>query len=323
MAAFRASVNGRLVHWVIRKNTLTDNLDLIDFMGDLMIMSENISQLFDRDGYVVMPSLVTETQLEPLHGVLERIVQQRADQLYRDGLSQDVCTDAAFEARWHRIVQQCAVSVEHNIWHELVFGRDIYDLIVQPAILDVIEDIIGPDITVNGDYWIRPMMPQDQVNKLPWHQDSWYYEDHPTGPRDILTVWIPLVDVDRNNGCLEVMPGSHGWGLIDTHVPEGKQWKEPVIARKEKGVQQPLPMKRGDALIFSNLFYHRSLPNLSNLIRWSIDLRYSPTGLPLPRLNREFPGFIARNKRQPDSVEPFTVWQDRVMAARQPEIEKN
>lgn len=268
----------------------------------------------ENQGFAVVSPLVTESQLEPLQGVLERVVQRRAEQLYREGLIQDVCVEADFDVRWHRIIQQCVADEESSIWNQWVFSREIYDLLVQPAILDVIENLIGPEIRANGDYWVRPMAPMDRVTPVPWHQDSAYYPDHPSGPRDILTVWIPLVDVDSHNGCLEVIPGSHNWGLIDTRLSEGGKWKEPVLDPLEKGTLQPVPMRRGDALVFSNLLFHRSSLNRSNSMRWSVDLRYSPTALQQPQLYQTYPGFIARSKCRADSVETFAVWRDRVTA---------
>ena len=44
---------------------------------------------------------------------------------------------------------------------------------------------------------------------------------------------------------------------------------------------------------------HSSLPNISDRIRWSFDLRYQPTGQATGR--SAFPGFIARSKSNPSS----------------------
>ena len=59
-------------------------------------------------------------------------------------------------------------------------------------------------------------------------------------------------------------------------------------------------MQVGDVLVFGNLTFHRSLENTSEDIRWSVDLRYSPTGSPLEWLLEKWPGFIARSERQPE-----------------------
>ena len=100
----------------------------------------------------------------------------------------------------------------------------------------------------------------------------------------MLTVWFGLWDATIENGCLEVIPGSHREGLLHhchtsgamsrgfgLHVPD---W----LLRQGDGV--PLPMKQGDALFFHRLNCHSSLPNRSDNIRWSFDLRYNPIGQP-------------------------------------------
>ena len=56
-------------------------------------------------------------------------------------------------------------------------------------------------------------------------------------------------------------------------------------------------MKPGDVLFMTRLTQHCSLPNVSNQIRWSFDLRYNPIGQATGR--EVFPGFIARSKSNP------------------------
>lgn len=52
---------------------------------------------------------------------------------------------------------------------------------------------------------------------------------------------------------------------------------------------------------------HASIPNISNQIRWSFDLRYQPIGQPTGR--PKFPGFIARSHQQPERVlNDFHTW---------------
>ena len=59
------------------------------------------------------------------------------------------------------------------------------------------------------------------------------------------------------------------------------------------------PLKRGGVLFFHRLNCHSSLPNNSDNIRWSFDLRYNPTGQPTGR--SAFPGFVARSRSNPES----------------------
>merc|ERR1712096_157379 len=59
----------------------------------------------------------------------------------------------------------------------------------------------------------------------------------------------------------------------------------------------PLPVKRGEVILMHKHTIHGSLPNLSDTIRWSFDLRYNPTGQATGR--QVFPGFVARSRQNP------------------------
>ena len=58
-------------------------------------------------------------------------------------------------------------------------------------------------------------------------------------------------------------------------------------------------MKRGDVLFLHRRTCHGSLPNISNKVRWSFDLRYNPIGQETGR--KAFPGFVARSRANPES----------------------
>jgi phytanoyl-CoA hydroxylase len=74
----------------------------------------------------------------------------------------------------------------------------------------------------------------------------------------------------------------------------------------------PVPVKKGDALLLTKKTVHSSLPNVSNSIRWSFDLRYQPTGEATGR--SVFPGFVARSASNPaselhDAAQWFSMWE--------------
>jgi hypothetical protein len=84
-----------------------------------------------------------------------------------------------------------------------LFFRWAYDLALQPAVLDIIEDIIGPDILVHSSR-IFYKHPHDPAY-VSWHVDGRY-----SGLNDELspTAWIALSDSTVENGCLRVVRGS-------------------------------------------------------------------------------------------------------------------
>jgi hypothetical protein len=74
-------------------------------------------------------------------------------------------------------------------------------------------------------------------------------------------------------------------------------------------------MRRGSALFMNRNTPHSSLPNNSSEVRWSMDLRYHATGEPSGR--PQFPGFVARSRRDPDSeLRDAEVWRRDWLDAR-------
>lgn len=107
-----------------------------------------------------------------------------------------------------------------------------------------------------------------------WHQDDFYVK----GNDEELTVWIPLFDTKVQQGCLQVMPRSHIGGKVPHTLKVGKKT---LPASGYENEIRYVEMNRGDALFFSSFLLHQSSLNISDEIRYSIQLRYT-TGLKAP-----------------------------------------
>src|SRR5881628_2511774 len=78
-----------------------------------------------------------------------------------------------------------------------------------PAILDAVEDLIGPDILVYTSTWFikEPESPAIAA----WHQDATYFG---LRPYVHVTAWLALTDATAENECMEFLPGSHACGQL-------------------------------------------------------------------------------------------------------------
>lgn len=85
------------------------------------------------------------------------------------------------------------------------------------------------------------------------------HQDWPSvqGSLDGLVVWIPLVDVDRNNFPLEVVPGSHINGLMNTHGT-GNEIRQLEMSKCNEMEWVPVEVSVGDVVFMSNFTVHRS-----------------------------------------------------------------
>ena len=266
---------------------------------------ETNPEKFAEQGYLVVQSALSESDIAPLIAVVSEVVNTRATELYKEGIISDVYEEMPFERRWHAVLEACGRENEVFGWHTLVFSEALFHLITHPKVLDILESLIGSDIQFNGDFWVRPKLPNEKLTTLPWHQDSAYMPE--TENDTHLTVWLPLVDVKLENGPLQFLPGSHKLGLQTYHRVPGEAFAVPVLSPTSSDTDiDTLEMKKGDLLVFNNLVFHRSLVNHSDSIRWSTDFRFSRTGTSLNGLWHEA---IACPARERESNQCPTSWQ--------------
>lgn len=304
-----------------------------------MSLTRDQFQRFADEGYVIIEGALTDDDLDPVIAGIETFVDERARNLHGEGLITDLHETEPFERRLALITREnTGIYDEIDIMH--MRAEALFRFLGNGRLLDLVEPLVGPEITCSPIQHLRAKLPQglaglsnhgendagdggggsgeeDNVasggsgeenlaareedltarikeNVAPWHQDAQVHLED-ADPVFILTVWLPLCDTDEENGCLQIIPRAHhhrtvywseGFGIEDGGLPEGE-----VLS---------LPMKKGDVLLMHKLIPHRSIPNRSESIRWSLDLRYQQTGLPTGR--PFYPNFIVRSRRHPEFV---------------------
>lgn len=147
---------------------------------------------------------------------------------------------------------------DHNVFIEL--GKN-------PKVVNLVQKFIkSPSLYKKIPFRID--VPFETKELAFWHQDDFYVK----GNDEELTVWIPLFDTLIQHGPLQVMPGSHKMGKIPHTVQIGKKNIPSGIYSNEIKLVE---MLAGDALFFSSYLLHSSSLNISNTIRYSIQLRYT------------------------------------------------
>ena len=229
--------------------------------------------VYDRDGFEVVRGVIPVGDLEPLRDRISDQVGLHAKQLLDEGKVDDLFEDLPFGKRLAALHAKNELPLRQ--WNEPFFGPELHSLINHPGIAEALEPHLGSNVSFNGDYHLRPKLPDSERTAFPLHQDSQYY-GQASRHAHIITVWIPLVDVDETNGCLYVIPGSHEWELFGSARDDLGNMRsfEDVEAR---GKPVPIPMSLGDILLFSNMTFHGSKVNRSDGVRWSTDIRYIRT----------------------------------------------
>ena len=145
------------------------------------------------------------------------------------------------------------------------------------AILDAVEDLIGPDILVFASkFWIKRARDGGFVS---WHQDSAYFG---LDPHDLVTAWVALTDSTPGNGCMRVIPGSH-LAAAQTHVETFDD--KNLLARGQaiEGIDETaavdLVLGAGEFSLHHERTVHGSLPNHGDGPRIGLALFYIPTSV--------------------------------------------
>jgi len=274
---------------------------------------QELLRSFEDNGYAIIENLLSKAEIQSVLNEIALVVDAKAEELFQEGNIQEKFAELPVETRWAKICEQS--PQKSRAWNKEVFSPAIYQLFTNSKLLDVCEQYLGSEITLNGDYFVRPKVPHEDLTTLPWHQDSFYYGSAANDDTvyKILSFWIPLVDVDEHNGCMQVIPQSHKWGLIPCKKTGDKI--EPVENVEEKGEVVTARMKAGDVLIFNQLTMHRSLPHNSTGVRWSIDIRYTPTNqsfnwhkLAEEGFEKKYSTLKVRSLEHPEGVENFEDW---------------
>ncbi len=112
------------------------------------------------------------------------------------------------------------------------------------------------------------------------HQDFPYWADVSPVAAKVATAVLFLDDATRENGCLEVAPGSHREGVQSRRPIEGFGSFEMDPDRFDHLRLMPLEVRAGSVLFFGPFLVHRSLPNRSGANRRALLYSYQPAGHP-------------------------------------------
>jgi phytanoyl-CoA hydroxylase len=163
----------------------------------LKALSQAQVDAFWSNGFIKVGKVLTDEEIVALRQEYDDIfARARAGQINFRNLSIDNTDDLEEKNKASKqmlqIMQMCEISIP--------FRRLIYDA----RILDVIEDLIGPNIQLFHDQAL--WKPAHHGGPVHWHQDNAYWR---CSPPNLVSAWLTLDDVDRDNGAMQFIPGSH------------------------------------------------------------------------------------------------------------------
>jgi ectoine hydroxylase-related dioxygenase (phytanoyl-CoA dioxygenase family) len=143
--------------------------------------------------------------------------------------------------------------------------------------LDAVEDLIGPNILLyHNTSWLKKAGDQAYVS---WHQDNNYIGVEPC---EMLSFWIALTPSTLENGCMQVLPGTHRNGELPIGTPDlndKNMLPSGLVAEHDLSKTKPVAMELapGEASIHHAYTVHGSQANMSDQRRMGVTFLFFPT----------------------------------------------
>ncbi len=199
---------------------------------------------FQRDGYCVRRSLLTQPELQAARVALQELIQATPDR----------------RPEW--------LSEPHlraSYWLELCR---------HPRVVDAVRQVLGDDLIMIMSHLI--VKPAGDGQKIGWHQDS------PTWPQitgtEMATAWLAIDRSDCGNGCMRVIPRSHAerQALSMLKDEPGNVFDFRVEVGPElEATQVPIELEAGDISLHDSFVIHGSEANRSDRRRAGYTMRYA------------------------------------------------
>ncbi|KAK3087156.1 hypothetical protein FSP39_002452 [Pinctada imbricata] len=270
-------------------------------------LPEHMIRKFFEEGYILIENFFdVEKELNPVREDINQLVDELAQKLYTAGKLKKLYKEYGLFERLTKIEAEFPGS--NILLHKTgKLPPSFRRLWTNERLLNLMEQLIGPEVAISPVWNLRTKTPKNTATVVPWHQDNGYF-DLDSYNTLIPTAWIPLLDTNEFNGGMEMCKNAHLKGKVAKHqCCWGDSWY--VMMEEEEMVKtlgvdmkkdtEVCPVAYGGMLLFNNLTPHRSLPNVSNQVRWSLDLRWQSPDHPYGLFGLK-DGMLVRSAKNPD-----------------------
>ncbi|XP_075408477.1 phytanoyl-CoA dioxygenase, peroxisomal isoform X1 [Tenrec ecaudatus] len=247
---------------------LVKSFEMHRYTLDNNVLSLEQRQFYEENGYLVIKNLVSDADIQRFRDEFERICKREVKPM---GIV--VMRDVAL-AKSEFIPNEKAVTKVQDFQED----EELFRYCTLPEILKYVECFTGPNILAMHTMLInKPPDTGKKTSRHPLHQDLHYFPFRPIN--NIVCAWTAMEHIDRNNGCLVVLPGTHKGPLKEHDYPK---W-EGGVNKMYHGIRDydknnarvHLVMEKGDTVLFHPLLIHGSGQNRTQGFRKAISCHYA------------------------------------------------
>ncbi|XP_036308595.1 phytanoyl-CoA dioxygenase, peroxisomal [Pipistrellus kuhlii] len=235
---------------------------------DNNVLSLEQRKFYEENGFLVIKNLVSDADIERFRNEFERLCRQEVKPAGLM-LMKDVTIAKTDLAPSERVITKAQDFQE---------DEELFRYCTLPEILKYVECFTGPNIMAMHTMLInKPPDSGKKTSRHPLHQDLHYFPFRPSN--SIVCAWTAMEHIDRNNGCLVVLPGTHKGTLKPHDYP---QWEGGVNIMfhgiqdyDENNARVHLVMEKGDTVFFHPLLIHGSGQNRTQGFRKAISCHFA------------------------------------------------
>jgi len=207
---------------------------------------------YNKDGFVIVKNFLNLEEVEKLYSI--------------------ATTDDSLNKHAFDLNDQSGKKTKLTLWYTP--GNDAYGLLSKSErMVNSVDKLMEGDSAV-CHFHSKLMQKEPRVGGAwEWHQDyGYWYKNEFLFPDQMMSVMIAITKADKENGCLQVIKGSHKMGRIEhgfagEQVGASQHYVDLGLKTMELIYVEIMP---GDALFFHSNLLHRSEANLSDAPRWSL-----------------------------------------------------
>jgi ectoine hydroxylase-related dioxygenase (phytanoyl-CoA dioxygenase family) len=228
-------------------------------MANFKLKKQQIED-YHRDGYIIVRKFLKPKEVKKLYNI--------------------AIEDGSMRKHAFDLNDQTGKKTKLTLWYKP--GNDAYGLLTKSErMVNSVDKLMDGDTAV-CHFHSKLMQKEPKVGGAwEWHQDyGYWYKNEFLFPDQMISVMVAITEATKENGCLQVIKGTHKMGRIE-HGFSGEQ-----VGASQHYVDLSLKtleliyveLKPGDALFFHSNLLHRSEANLSDNSRWSLISCYNRSG---------------------------------------------
>lgn len=227
-----------------------------------MALTQEQKDFYCENGYLAYEQVLTSEELDLLRVEYDFEFQKAQETNAFRNLARDDGGDA--EAKRDAPLQMYQIINMHE--RNLHFRRHLYN----DRILAVVEDLIGPNIMLFHDQALYK--PAHRGGPVFWHQDNAYWK---CSPANLVSCWLALDDTFRENGAMQVIPGSHLKPVEHGTSAQTTALKETLV---DDSVATVIEIKAGSCMFHHCQTLHHTPPNCTEHPRRAMVTHYMIPG---------------------------------------------